>query len=164
MADRCSSRAFRKSCNDVIESRRAMLDLNTMYTDLTAEELDTVTDKTCIICREDMQIQQSIKRLDCQHVFHKHCLRSWFQRQQTCQWSTHHFSRVEPLDCHRSYMSNSCSAINDFPADDESCASRCCSTIANAGCSNTIASATYQLSLLFYGTTVVNAGIPPYNN
>ncbi|CAF5126022.1 unnamed protein product, partial [Rotaria magnacalcarata] len=31
-----------------------------------------------------MQVQQSIKRLDCQHIFHKNCLRSWFQRQQAC--------------------------------------------------------------------------------
>ena len=78
-------RAFRKSCNDVIESRRAIRNLNTMYPDLTAEELANVADTTCIICREEMQVQQSIKRLGCQHIFHKNCLRSWFQRQQTCK-------------------------------------------------------------------------------
>ncbi|CAF3189543.1 unnamed protein product [Rotaria socialis] len=77
-------RAFRKSCNDVLESRRAIRNLNTMYPDLTAEELGNATDTTCIICREEMQVQQSIKRLTCQHIFHKNCLRSWFQRQQTC--------------------------------------------------------------------------------
>ncbi|CAF1991961.1 unnamed protein product [Rotaria magnacalcarata] len=77
-------RAFRKSCSDVIESRRAINNLNTMYPDLTADELVNVTDTTCIICREEMQVQQSIKRLDCQHIFHKNCLRSWFQRQQAC--------------------------------------------------------------------------------
>ncbi len=26
----------------------------------------------------------SIKKLPCDHIFHKSCLRSWFQRQQTC--------------------------------------------------------------------------------
>jgi hypothetical protein len=77
-------RSFRKSCNDLIESRRAIRNLNTMYPDLSADQLAQVMDITCIICREDMQAQQSIKRLHCQHVFHKHCLRSWFQRQQTC--------------------------------------------------------------------------------
>ncbi|CAF3910589.1 unnamed protein product [Rotaria sp. Silwood2] len=77
-------RAFRKSCNDVLESRRAIRNLNTMYPDLTADELASVADTTCIICREEMQVQQSIKRLSCQHIFHKNCLRSWFQRQQTC--------------------------------------------------------------------------------
>lgn len=78
-------RAFRKACNDVFESRRAINNLNTQYADLTAEELAAVADTTCIICREDMQAQQSIKRLACQHIFHKNCLRSWFQRQQTCE-------------------------------------------------------------------------------
>ncbi|CAF0784923.1 unnamed protein product [Didymodactylos carnosus] len=77
-------RAFRKSCADVIESRRAIRSLNTLYPDLNAEELAAVTDTTCIICREEMLVQQSIKRLGCQHIFHKNCLRSWFQRQQTC--------------------------------------------------------------------------------
>lgn len=81
----CVFRAFRKSCSDVIESRRAIRNLNTMYPDLTAEELANVADTTCIICREEMQVQQSIKRLGCQHIFHKNCLRSWFQRQQTCK-------------------------------------------------------------------------------
>lgn len=27
---------------------------------------------------------QQIKKLPCDHIFHKSCLRSWFQRQQTC--------------------------------------------------------------------------------
>jgi hypothetical protein len=30
------------------------------------------------------QQQQQIKKLPCDHIFHKNCLRSWFQRQQTC--------------------------------------------------------------------------------
>ncbi|PAV90204.1 hypothetical protein WR25_05658 isoform A [Diploscapter pachys] len=41
-------------------------------------------DATCIICREEMTAETQPKRLPCSHVFHSHCLRSWFQRQQTC--------------------------------------------------------------------------------
>ena len=82
----------------MIESRRAIRNLNTMYPDLSAEELANVADTTCIICREDMQAQQSIKRLACQHIFHKNCLRSWFQRQQTCQY---HLRLRNPSDEHR---------------------------------------------------------------
>lgn len=39
-------------------------------------------DNVCIICREEMVT--SAKRLPCNHIFHTSCLRSWFQRQQTC--------------------------------------------------------------------------------
>ncbi|CAF1132676.1 unnamed protein product [Adineta steineri] len=77
-------RTFRKACDDAIESRRAIQNLNTMYPNLTADELANVVDTTCTICREEMQVQQCIKRLTCQHVFHKKCLRAWFQRQQNC--------------------------------------------------------------------------------
>ena len=84
-----SLRSFKKSLNDVIMSRRAIRNLNNMYPDVTAEQLRNYSDTICIICREEMAslndspIQQ-IKKLPCDHIFHKSCLRSWFQRQQTC--------------------------------------------------------------------------------
>lgn len=53
------------------------------YPDATAEELATV-DNVCIICREEMSGSGSSKKLPCNHIFHASCLRSWFQRQQTC--------------------------------------------------------------------------------
>ena len=56
--------------------------MNTWYPDATPEELEN-TDNVCIICREEMQAP-STKKLPCNHIFHKNCLRSWFQRQQTC--------------------------------------------------------------------------------
>ena len=107
-------RAFRKSCNDVIESRRAIRDLNTMYPDLTAEELAGVTDTTCIICREEMQVQQSIKRLGCLHIFHKNCLCSWFQRQQTCNLQLNSNKNEKRKYFHRSDLPYACcSAISE---------------------------------------------------
>ncbi|MGH0185105.1 UNVERIFIED_CONTAM: hypothetical protein FKN15_016802 [Acipenser sinensis] len=51
------------------------------YPDATPEELQA-TDNVCIICREEMLM--GAKRLPCNHIFHSSCLRSWFQRQQTC--------------------------------------------------------------------------------
>lgn len=74
-------RSFKKSINDVIMSRRAILNMNTLYPDATAEEL-AGGDNVCIICREEMFT--TCKKLPCNHIFHTSCLRSWFQRQQTC--------------------------------------------------------------------------------
>ena len=77
-----TARAFKKAFNDVILSRRAIHNMNTWYPDATEEEL-AATDNVCIICREEM-LAPSTKKLPCNHIFHKNCLRSWFQRQQTC--------------------------------------------------------------------------------
>lgn len=76
-----TARNFRKALNDVIMSRRAIHNMNTLYLDATAEEL-AAGDNVCIICREEML--SAAKKLPCNHIFHTACLRSWFQRQQTC--------------------------------------------------------------------------------
>ncbi|XP_076314177.1 septin interacting protein 3 isoform X1 [Tachypleus tridentatus] len=78
-----SMRALKKAFNDVIMSRRAIRNMNTLYPDATAEDLASV-DNVCIICREEMLGNGSSKKLPCNHIFHTSCLRSWFQRQQTC--------------------------------------------------------------------------------
>lgn len=74
-------RNFKKALNDVIMSRRAIHNMNTLYPDATPEELQAA-DNVCIICREEMTTAS--KKLPCNHIFHTACLRSWFQRQQTC--------------------------------------------------------------------------------
>uniref|UniRef100_A0A8C6IG71 E3 ubiquitin-protein ligase synoviolin n=1 Tax=Mus spicilegus TaxID=10103 RepID=A0A8C6IG71_MUSSI len=74
-------RQFKKAVTDAIMSRRAIRNMNTLYPDATPEELQSM-DNVCIICREEMVT--GAKRLPCNHIFHTSCLRSWFQRQQTC--------------------------------------------------------------------------------
>lgn len=74
-------REFKKALSDVVLSRRAIRNMNTLYPDATAEDL-SATDNVCIICREEMHLM--CKKLPCNHIFHTSCLRSWFQRQQTC--------------------------------------------------------------------------------
>ena len=90
-----SMRSFKKALNDVIQSRRAIANMNSLYPNASAQEL-LETDNVCIICREEMvgttvvngQVIQPpsglSKKLPCGHIFHVSCLRSWFQRQQTC--------------------------------------------------------------------------------
>lgn len=74
-------RDFKKAFHDIVMSRRAIRNMNTLYPDATPEELAAV-DNVCIICREEMV--GASKKLPCNHIFHTACLRSWFQRQQTC--------------------------------------------------------------------------------
>uniref|UniRef100_A0A8C1GG51 RING-type E3 ubiquitin transferase n=1 Tax=Cyprinus carpio TaxID=7962 RepID=A0A8C1GG51_CYPCA len=74
-------RQFKKAVTDAIMSRRAIRNMNTLYPDATPEDLQA-TDNVCIICREEMVT--GAKKLPCNHIFHSSCLRSWFQRQQTC--------------------------------------------------------------------------------
>ncbi|KAK6755226.1 hypothetical protein RB195_013915 [Necator americanus] len=78
-----SLRALHKAINDVILSRRAINAMNNLFPIVTTEDLSAM-DATCIICRDEMTPESAPKRLPCGHVFHTHCLRSWFQRQQTC--------------------------------------------------------------------------------
>uniref|UniRef100_A0A3Q3CQT5 RING-type E3 ubiquitin transferase n=1 Tax=Haplochromis burtoni TaxID=8153 RepID=A0A3Q3CQT5_HAPBU len=72
-------RQFKKAVTDAVMSRRAIRNMNT-YPDATPEDLQA-SDNVCIICREEMVT--GAKKLPCNHIFHS-CLRSWFQRQQTC--------------------------------------------------------------------------------
>lgn len=115
-----SLRSFKKSFSDVIMSRRAIRNLNIMYPDVTAEQLRNYTDTICIICREEMSNgdandnnnnnngnagnnngnMQQIKKLPCDHIFHKNCLRSWFQRQQTCPTCRTPILRINPAHVH----------------------------------------------------------------
>ncbi|XP_023245500.1 E3 ubiquitin-protein ligase synoviolin B-like isoform X2 [Copidosoma floridanum] len=74
-------RNFKKAFHDIVMSRRAIRNMNTMYPNATPEEL-AAADNVCIICREEMV--SASKKLPCNHIFHTACLRSWFQRQQTC--------------------------------------------------------------------------------
>lgn len=78
-----SLRTLKKALCDVIMSRRAIRNMNTLYPNATSEELAN-TDNVCIICREEMLGNGTSKKLPCNHIFHVTCLRSWFQRQQTC--------------------------------------------------------------------------------
>ncbi|XP_065833224.1 E3 ubiquitin-protein ligase synoviolin-like [Oscarella lobularis] len=75
-------RQFKKSFSDIVLSRRAISNMNSLYPNATDEEL-AQGNNTCIICRDTMTSQGS-KKLPCSHIFHINCLRSWFQRQQTC--------------------------------------------------------------------------------
>ncbi|PAA81889.1 hypothetical protein BOX15_Mlig032555g1 [Macrostomum lignano] len=76
-------RSFKLALSDMVLSRRAIRIMQQRYPDATAEDLSS-SDNVCIICREEMLPDTGCKKLPCGHMFHSNCLRSWFQRQQTC--------------------------------------------------------------------------------
>ena len=57
--------------------------LERVYPDANADDFRS-SDNVCIICREEMVAGNTCKKLPCGHIFHKSCLRTWFQRQQSC--------------------------------------------------------------------------------
>ncbi|KDQ57713.1 hypothetical protein JAAARDRAFT_156640 [Jaapia argillacea MUCL 33604] len=85
----------------------ATRNMDQRYPNATEEEMATMSDRTCIICREEMVLPTAAqatvpdggtqaqapamdgpnttpKKLPCGHIFHFHCLRSWLERQQSC--------------------------------------------------------------------------------
>jgi E3 ubiquitin-protein ligase synoviolin len=101
-----TARSFFKRCDDLRRYRMATRDMDRRYHTLTREELNEMTDRVCVVCREEMSLPSEMgalpaapqqqqqqryrmpgdlpKRLPCGHAFHFRCLRSWLERQQSC--------------------------------------------------------------------------------
>jgi E3 ubiquitin-protein ligase synoviolin len=96
-----TARSFWNRLGDLMRYHAATRNMNERYPNATEQEMIDMSDRTCIICREEMvaqnpDIQQPAdasgedgpnmtpKKLPCGHIFHYHCLRSWLERQQSC--------------------------------------------------------------------------------
>lgn len=74
---------------DFLRTQRARAQMDEMIHD--AVEGDLARDNVCIICREEMVVgvpdqpkRLVPKRLECAHVIHFGCLKSWLERSQRC--------------------------------------------------------------------------------
>ncbi|KIJ67589.1 hypothetical protein HYDPIDRAFT_84249 [Hydnomerulius pinastri MD-312] len=105
-----TGRSFITRLRALIRYRAATRNMDERYPDATEQEMSAMTDRTCIICREEMHFQGNSaagaqpetppppsdgpnttpKKLPCGHIFHFYCLRSWLERQQNCPtWLAH---------------------------------------------------------------------------
>ena len=105
-----TARSFITRLRALVRYHNATRDMDRRYPDATDAELAEMSDRTCIICREEMQSRNppaqpadagqaaneqpalppadgpnmTPKKLPCGHIFHFQCLRSWLERQQSC--------------------------------------------------------------------------------
>lgn len=101
-----TARSFVTRLRALHRYQTATRNMDQRYPNATEEELGAMSDRTCIICREEMIFQAAPppnsdgpnttpKKLPCGHVFHFYCLRSWLERQQSCP--TWYSFLLEPL-------------------------------------------------------------------
>lgn len=95
-----TARSFITRFRALSRYRTATRDMDRRYPNATEEDLTAMSDRTCIICRDELvsataqQANQAPqaqaapnttpKKLPCGHIFHFNCLRSWLERQQSC--------------------------------------------------------------------------------
>lgn len=101
-----TGRSFFGRLRDFVQYRAATRNMDTRFPDASTSDLSSMSDGTCIICREEMIVQddsaeggeegdgerayatnglnETPKKLPCGHILHFHCLRSWLERQQSC--------------------------------------------------------------------------------
>jgi len=92
-----TARSFVTRLKALHRYQTATRNMDQRYPNATEEELTAMSDRTCIICREEMVSttaqepntqadgpNMTPKKLPCGHIFHFQCLRSWLERQQSC--------------------------------------------------------------------------------
>lgn len=102
-----TARSFITRLRTLIRYHNATRNMDERYPNATEVEMAEMSDRTCIICREEMIVRDTLrddehrdhpdtsdtprdgpnitpKKLPCGHIFHFHCLRSWLERQQSC--------------------------------------------------------------------------------
>lgn len=62
--------------------RRISLNMEVRFPDATDEEIEQ--NEHCVICRDSLFEGSKPKKLQCNHIFHIDCLRSWLVMQQVC--------------------------------------------------------------------------------
>lgn len=126
-----TARSFITRLRALQRYQTATRNMDQRYPDASEEEMTAMSDRTCIICREEMVLHErhpdpgqgaspgsqpqapavggpntTPKKLPCGHIFHFYCLRSWLERQQSCPtWSV---SPKPPMSDYSAYQLTMC--------------------------------------------------------
>ena len=67
----------------LLRSRRRLdrIDVDNLNTLILCEDLP---EETCSVCLEDFKDGDTIKKLNCNHIFHKDCLQPWLNEHDNC--------------------------------------------------------------------------------
>jgi len=68
---------------EFIRFRKTLISIDKQMKTPTDNDVNNLSDKTCIICRDDVKPEFS-KMLSCCHIFHIKCLQNWLRRQYCC--------------------------------------------------------------------------------
>ena len=52
---------------------------------------------SCTICLEDFNDKEKLLKLDCNHIYHEHCIKTWFKKKRKCPNCANSFSSVESI-------------------------------------------------------------------
>jgi hypothetical protein len=50
---------------------------------------ELTNNKTCLVCQDDMQVGNTLRRLPCLHTYHSDCIDMWLQQKPTCPVCLH---------------------------------------------------------------------------
>jgi len=78
-----STKELIENFSELNRFRKMTINLNNSMHSPTEEELENLSDRLCIICRDELTPETS-KKLHCGHVFHVACLQNWMIRQYCC--------------------------------------------------------------------------------
>jgi hypothetical protein len=50
---------------------------------------ELTNNKTCLVCQDEMQVGNTLRRLPCFHTYHSDCIDTWLQQKPTCPVCLH---------------------------------------------------------------------------
>ncbi|KAL0483494.1 E3 ubiquitin-protein ligase [Acrasis kona] len=73
-------------------SKSALRDMEVVFFDKNRDKLYP----ECPVCQDDFKQDEQLNKIECNHLFHKKCLREWLERHNTCPMCRHELLTDDP--------------------------------------------------------------------